>query len=53
MNEINLYTNKRIAKSKVRDALKEANRCIDDNNFELNSSHPGNKTFKAERGEFL
>lgn len=50
MNQINLYTNKKIAKSKVRDALKEANKCIDDNNFELNSSHPANKTFKVENG---
>lgn len=41
---------KNAKKSEIKKVLQEATKCIDDNNFEFNSSHPGNKTFKVENG---
>lgn len=48
MNEINFYKIKNVKKSEIREVLKEANQCIDDNNFEFNSAHNKNISFKAE-----
>lgn len=50
MNHINFYKIKDVKKSEIRNVLKEAYYCIDDNNFEFNSSHRDNKTFKVENG---
>lgn len=48
MNKLNFFKIKDVRKSEVREVLKESIQYIDDNNFEFNSSHPKNKTFKAE-----
>lgn len=48
MNESAFFNNKNVKQNQIRDVLFEAFQCIDDNNFEFNSSHKANTEFRVE-----